>query len=994
MRVTSFAWHSLGKVSASSTWASVVDHGANKRGHDNMTTLCTESCRESLSSWITAVDKACPEPITEDGIIKMASTVPLTYQEGFNLACLKDGETWCMLASQDWEGSDIRKYPSDYCASGDPEFDGPECFEEGFDQYAVDPEDTRMSNLYDQELLCSPCFMRMFRQRLLSPFLLRGSFTGYLVDEFEDMQSVCSTSMPYTTSTTSAFVGTLSRTATSTISSPSPTPTCTGRTLSGTVPALTCEQLADKYNVTTGELRHRTKSPECEFSESLCLPDACEISIVPIGSSCESLVSNFSTNVEISESQFVNWNPYLVGDCERPAWNQRVCIQPPGGLYENHHTIYNPTSTSGYYTTAIPPAPTVSGSTEACGRYYDVNDGDTCQSIALQFGISFDFFRTLNPQVDPACSNLWLGYAYCVAEVLPAPTSDNGLCGPFNDHALCGDSGFGDCCSTSGYCKYHPSHAELKTLAECSPSAPPPMAQRSPKTAPAAPTTMIGSVAIQLLASVVLCMVIVEMVSTTVDPEIATRGRANPILGAQVWMAPRPATTRNLLNNLNPPQNRPRIDGMDQDLSFDPARCAELYNRIIRIGLDGSQRSLRRERLRTSWFDAWSAHPDVAPHVPPWRARFPPLVVSFLNQIDLVVSSDGVPVVNHALAYHVQSVSPPPRLQPPELDGLEDCVLLFRNNLGALPDSVGLIMDLSDLQVSYIHDRFDWEENPQWHGLQYILERLNAIIDVRKYRPSPAESDLYDPYQAISNAWSVVPWNDWALNQSIEAYNALLQAIEARLPGSQERAEPQSCPSIATPETIDPNIKGFPRAFLLQAKKPSFKQIAPGLTVYDPTAPPPPIEVHYPSRGEPEFRTPYHCELNGYPAVSDALVLFPATEHEARERQAGLWISPDVAWADTVKLALPFELSSFPRFDGKCVPQRTSTGLWGQYRCSFFVDHGTRLVSLLGKWTELIETGVWTVSEDGVEGDIGFYRQAEEQAKSDWFVLEDCFPLR
>lgn len=434
---------------------------------------------------------------------------------------------------------------------------------------------------------------------------------------------------------------------------------------------------------------------------------------------------------------------------------------------------------------------------------------------------------------------------------------------------------------------------------------------------------------------------------------------------------------------------------MDQDLSFNPSRCAELYNRIIRIGFDGARRYLLGERLQTSWFGTWSAHPDV--NVSPWRDQFPPLLVSFLDQIELVVISNGIPVVNDALVYHLQSVSPPPRRQPPELDGLEDCVLLFRNNLGALPDSIGLVMDLSDLQVSYIHYRLDWEENPEWYDLQFVLEQLNAIVDTGKYRPCPADSSLYDPYQAISNFWSVIPWNDWVLDRSVQTYNALVEAIEVRLPGSQERPQPQSQSraSIATRETLDPSVNGFPRAFLLQAIKPTFKQIAPALTLYDPAAPPPPIEVHNPGRGEPEFRTPYHRELNGAPAISDALILFPATESEYRDRQAGLWIYPDVAWADTVKLALPFELSSFPRFDGKHIPQRTSTGLWGQSGLGypFLVDHGTRLASLLRKWTELVESGIWTVSEDGVEGGMEFYRQAEDQEKAEWFVLEPCFPL-
>lgn len=105
------------------------------------------------------------------------------------------------------------------------------------------------------------------------------------------------------------------------------------------------------------------------------------------------------------------------------------------------------------------------------------------------------------------------------------------------------------------------------------------------------------------------------------------------------------------------------------------------------------------------------------------------------------------------------------------------------------------------------------------------------------------------------------------------------------------------------------------------------------------------------------FRTPYYREFNGTPAVSDAIILFPAAEARYRERQVGLWVYPDPAWADTVKLALPFELSSYPRYDGKHIARKTSTALWGQGSCPFYVDHDTRLVSLLRKWTELVDDG-------------------------------------
>jgi len=56
--------------------------------------------------------------------------------------------------------------------------------------------------------------------------------------------------------------------------------------------------------------------------------------------------------------------------------------------------------------------------------------------------------------------------------------------------------------------------------------------------------------------------------------------------------------------------------------------------------------------------------------------------------------------------------------------------------------------------------------------------------------------------------------------------------------------------------------------------------------------------------------------------------------------------------------------------------------------------YGTGLVSLLRKLRELVENGVWTVREDEVEGEMEFYREAEDPETTDWFVLrEECFDL-
>lgn len=89
---------------------------------------------------------------------------------------------------------------------------------------------------------------------------------------------------------------------------------------------------------------------------------------------------------------------------------------------------------------------------------------------------------------------------------------------------------------------------------------------------------------------------------------------------------------------------------MDQEQPFDPDICAQLYNRIIRIGFDGAQRSLHGHRLQTNWFNTWAAHPEAAPYIPQWRTRFPAPIVSFLEQIYLVIDTHDMPVVNDVLA--------------------------------------------------------------------------------------------------------------------------------------------------------------------------------------------------------------------------------------------------------------------------------------------------------------------------------------------------------
>lgn len=49
-----------------------------------------------------------------------------------------------------------------------------------------------------------------------------------------------------------------------------------------------------------------------------------------------------------------------------------------------------------------------------CTTYYTVGAGDTCDSVAERFNTTFLRLQALNPSLNAQCSNLWLGYGYCV----------------------------------------------------------------------------------------------------------------------------------------------------------------------------------------------------------------------------------------------------------------------------------------------------------------------------------------------------------------------------------------------------------------------------------------------------------------------------------------------------------------------------------------------------------------------------------------------------
>ncbi|KAF2261564.1 hypothetical protein CC78DRAFT_470054 [Lojkania enalia] len=62
-----------------------------------------------------------------------------------------------------------------------------------------------------------------------------------------------------------------------------------------------------------------------------------------------------------------------------------------------------------------PTAPKAPGAASGCQKWYTVQSGDTCENVAKASGIDFNKLKSLNGGLDSNCSNLWLGYAYCIS---------------------------------------------------------------------------------------------------------------------------------------------------------------------------------------------------------------------------------------------------------------------------------------------------------------------------------------------------------------------------------------------------------------------------------------------------------------------------------------------------------------------------------------------------------------------------------------------------
>ncbi|KAJ7198027.1 hypothetical protein GGX14DRAFT_573866 [Mycena pura] len=126
-------------------------------------------------------------------------------------------------------------------------------------------------------------------------------------------------------------------------------------------------------------------------------PSGCmEWYTVASGDGCTSIPQKFG----LSAAQFAALNPELTSTCTNLGLGEAYCVRAIGQI-----------------SAAVPTNAVVGTDNNNCAKYDTVVSGDSCPIIESRNAISDSLFRTLNPEINAACTNIQLGAAYCVAAV-------------------------------------------------------------------------------------------------------------------------------------------------------------------------------------------------------------------------------------------------------------------------------------------------------------------------------------------------------------------------------------------------------------------------------------------------------------------------------------------------------------------------------------------------------------------------------------------------
>jgi len=401
---------------------------------------------------------------------------------------------------------------------------------------------------------------------------------------------------------------------------------------------------------------------------------------------------------------------------------------------------------------------------------------------------------------------------------------------------------------------------------------------------------------------------------------------------------------------------------------FSPERCAELHNLLIAYALEAnSDLAPHVTRNVFNLPEAPTTHPDD-PNTP-IRNYLSADLILFLESIDAWNPSSS-PFAN------VVPFAIPPNLQRfwdfadhiPEAQ-YQNAILLYGDADSS--NTGGLFFDMDTKFVYWqLIPGFEWPKPEDWISLESVLNRWLYMWEVGKVQK--LETGLIGLPQ----------WCDWELERDLKAWDSHLQAIEAKMPGTNNNSNVKI-------GLVDTTILGqwpansFTREFLGVARIPrkAGLLVAPGIGTFTTST----YHNLHLSEGRDSQRVRTIRSRNLQQEDLIPSLLFPSAiavdtsvdyfGNFLIQGRAGLYVVPDMGWGDTVTVV-----------DGEGTREAFEHT---PRRCPWGPGRATVLAEVLQRWTELVEDGTWGVDENGVKGGIEMLSGAHPSLRLKWDVKSE-----
>ncbi|CZR61822.1 uncharacterized protein PAC_11719 [Phialocephala subalpina] len=445
--------------------------------------------------------------------------------------------------------------------------------------------------------------------------------------------------------------------------------------------------------------------------------------------------------------------------------------------------------------------------------------------------------------------------------------------------------------------------------------------------------------------------------------------------------------------------------------SMDWERCAALHNLIIHLGWTGSGKDAS-EMPRQTWWQAKITSDYLEEE---WSRRLSPSLSMFLR-----AAFDQPQDQN--FFYYAACLNSPQQLVNPLFEEDHLLCLYQMTNLSFSGHKDGVNFDQETFTAIFHRDigdsRVTLNGRIEWDPLEVVLSAWLGMFDTGKIIVRSKDTTAKGPWEC--SPWEILPYSQHDLQTAVNGFDNLILRVECLLedPTLQTRDNPDDqaklieltsakfdinrCPEefgLIPTEVLDHARvpEGFIRDFLTQVRRPKkgIRYIAPGLRLPVPSdfSPHPFQNFQLPESVEDDSRhLPIPLFISDLKSSAPLLELYPF--NETPNLNYGLWMkscnkTQDVE--DACRLWLPFEIGAngFARLtddslvgedqesSGLVNPRGRNNELYQPGYCHFVPFHGPQLGIVLELWSNLVGLGEWEVGQEGVEGGIEKFKEAD-----------------